>query len=96
MAYELVIVEKAQLIIETLGKRDRPRHKKVLKVLALLEQDPSYRSLETHRYVDLDKVFGESIWQSNVEAGTPSAWRIWWFYGPDKEAITVVDLGPHP
>jgi hypothetical protein len=31
-----------------------------------------------------------------VENDAPSAWRIWWFYGPDRGEITVVNIGPHP
>jgi hypothetical protein len=52
--------------------------------------------LNSHRYRSLDSVFGETVWESYVENHAPSAWRIWWLYGPDDDMITVVDLGPHP
>jgi hypothetical protein len=34
-----------------------------------------------------------------VENNTPSAWRIFWRYGPDEEqqkVITVLAISPHP
>ena len=37
-----------------------------------------------------------AVWESYVEQDTPAAWRVWWYYGPAKGEITVVDLGPHP
>jgi hypothetical protein len=96
MANALIIASKVQATIDLLAKRDKPRYKKVIKCLGFLEIDPAYPSLATHRYESLNKVFGQSIWESYVEAGTPSAWRIWWFYGPEDGTITVVDLGRHP
>ena len=37
-----------------------------------------------------------AVWESYVEQDTPAAWRVWWYYGPAKGEITVVDLAPHP
>ncbi|MBY6383073.1 hypothetical protein HG717_03960 [Rhodococcus erythropolis] len=37
---------------------------------------------------------GKQIWNSYVENGTPSAWRMYWIYdGPDT--IHVLSVGPH-
>jgi hypothetical protein len=41
------------------------------------------------------------VWDSYVENRTPSAWRIFWHFGPDEPeaqlpVITVLAMGPHP
>lgn len=96
---EIVIHPEAAAVIESLrkGKKADPKKlKKVLKTLDLLASDPHYPSLATHRYEALDGVWSEQVWQSYVEQGTPSAWRMWWYFGPTSGTITVIDIGPHP
>jgi hypothetical protein len=39
---------------------------------------------------------GQPLWDSYVENHTPSAWRIFWHYGPGDGEITIVTIGPHP
>ncbi|MDR0626614.1 MAG: hypothetical protein LBG11_05030 [Bifidobacteriaceae bacterium] len=79
-------------------KRSNPaKHKKILKTVRLLrEQGPSYPSLETHRYESLKGPNGETVWESYVENQTPGAWRLWWWYGPGADTITLLTVGPHP
>ena len=75
----------------------RPKkHKKVLKCLGLLEINPKYPGLNSHRYDNYDDVFGEKIWESYVENKTPGAYRVFWHYGPDEGEITIVAITPHP
>ncbi len=96
MAFEVEITETAASRIDDLRKRDQRRHKKVVKTLGFLEQDPHHPGLASHRYETLDSRHGEKVWESYVENRTPSAWRLWWFFGPGEGKITVVDVGPHP
>jgi hypothetical protein len=71
--------------------------KKVRKTLRLLaDQGPRHPSLSSHQYQSIPGPGGAPLWESYVENRTPSAWRIWWIYGPGGEEITVVTLGPHP
>ena len=39
---------------------------------------------------------GVTLWDSYVENKTPGAWRIFWIYGPEKERMTIISIGPHP
>ena len=94
--FEIVIVPSVQAVIDELEKRDRPRHRKVLKCFARLAEDPRYQGLHSHPFTALNDQFGQVIWESYVENQTPSAWRAWWFYGLAEGSITVVLLGPHP
>lgn len=70
--------------------------KKVKKALGFLSVDPSYPGLRSHKYSSLSGANGEDVWDSYVENNTPSAWRIFWHYGPGPDVITVVSITPHP
>jgi hypothetical protein len=70
--------------------------KKVNKALGRLQLDPLYPSLRSHKYSSLSGANGEEVWDSYVENHTPSAWRIFWHYGPGADAITILLIGPHP
>lgn len=94
MPYSLNITESAQGVIG--GVRDPGLKKKIPKCLGFLELDPSHNSLASHRFESFDALYGEKVWESYVENATPSAWRVWWFYGPADGEITIVDIGPHP
>lgn len=96
---KVLLTDHAEQVLQGLqkGRRANPaRAKKIIKSMRLLETDPSTTGLATHRYENYDARFGEKIWESYVEHRTPSAWRIWWHYGPGTDDITVVDIGPHP
>jgi hypothetical protein len=72
------------------------RLKKVRNTLGRLQADPRYPSLNSHKYSSVKGINGEEIWESYVENNTPSAWRIFWHYGPGADCITVVSITPHP
>jgi hypothetical protein len=96
MEHEVRRTEQVEELIAQLARTNQKRHRKVIKALGLLEHDPAYPSLQTHRFESLDSVFGEAIWESYVENNTPGAWRMWWFYGPGQRQITVVLIAAHP
>jgi hypothetical protein len=52
--------------------------------------------LHPHDYQSIPGPGGVPLWESYVENKTPSAWRIWWIYGPDDGQITIVTIGPRP
>lgn len=72
------------------------RLKKVRKTLGLLERDPRYPGLNSHKYDSISGANGEEIWESYVENRTPSAWRVFWHYGPKGGQITIVSIASHP
>jgi hypothetical protein len=75
---------------------DAARLKKVRAALARLQADPRYPSLRSHKYSSLKGSDDEDVWDSYVENNTPSAWRIFWHYGPGANVITVISITPHP
>lgn len=70
--------------------------KKVRNALARLEANPRHPGLNSHKYVSLRGDAGQDVWDSYVENNTPSAWRIFWHYGPEHDQVTIVTIGPHP
>lgn len=85
---------------DQLARIDTPatqvRLKKVRKTLGLLERDPKYPGLNSHKYSSISGANGEEVWESYVENNTPSAWRIFWHYGPEAGQITIVSIAAHP
>jgi hypothetical protein len=69
---------------------------KLRKCLGQLERDPRHPGLRTHRYHSLTGPAGQDVWEAYVENQASSAWRVWFWYGPDRDVITILTIGPHP
>jgi hypothetical protein len=77
----------------------RARLKKVRKALRNLQDNPRHPGLHSHPYESFPVDRDVKVWDSYVENNTPSAWRIFWRYGPDEpdsKVITVLAITPHP
>jgi len=97
--FALHYTREAEKVVEDLRAKQQyaTKLKKVRKALRLLEQaGPRHPGLRSHDYQSVPGPGGVTLWESYVENGTPSAWRIWWIYGPDDGQITIVTIGPHP
>jgi len=77
--------------------------RQVLKTLGLLETDLRHPSLRTHELHSVVGPNGEKVFEAYVQNRTPSAWRVFFVYGPDRvergrrvPVITIVALTPHP
>lgn len=75
---------------------DDVKLKKVRRTLARLESDPRHPGLQSHKYSSLHGRNGEDAWDSYVENHTPSAWRVFWHYGPRRQELTILTITPHP
>jgi len=72
------------------------RYKAVKKTLELLAADPRHNSLQTHEYFSLKGPKSEKVFEAYAEQNTPAAYRVFWYYGPDRGQITVFAITPHP
>ena len=89
--------EAAAILHEIEGDPSLARKlKKIRKALGYLEHDPRHPGLHTHKYESLRGPNREEVFEAYVENQTPSAWRIWFWYGPEARQITVLTIGPHP
>lgn len=98
MAFKLTFAYEAESQLKELEK-DRgliKRLKAVRKALAYLEANPRHQSLNTHKYCSLRGINDEEIFEAYAENQTASAYRIFWHYGPKKDAITVIAITSHP
>lgn len=87
MPYKLKFSTGARAQYEALvngGAATATKLRKVQRALALLEQDPRYPGLHSHQYKNFPGLPNAKVWDSYVENNTPSAWRIFWMYGPNE------------
>lgn len=97
--FHLEITDEADQILQDLVKRHQYADKlrKVRKTLRLLrDPGPRHPGRNSHPYQSVKGPGGAQLWESYVENNTPSAWRIFWIYGPADDTITIVTMGPHP
>lgn len=104
MPYKLRFSNSARDVLKSLqagGPNDQAKLRKVRRALARLEQDPRHPGLHSHQYESFPVDKDVKVWDSYVENHAPSAWRIFWRYGPEDPKselgiITVLAIGPHP
>jgi hypothetical protein len=98
MSFGLCFTDHADAKLEELENdpSSAKRLKSVRKALAYLETNPRHPSLNTHKYSSLSGPGWEEIFEAYAENRTPGAYRIFWFYGPGKDAITIIDILPNP
>lgn len=72
--------------------------KQIRKTLGYLQTNPKHPSLNTHSYDSIDNPFNpnEKVFEAYAQNSTPSAYRIFWCYGPNKKQITIIAITPHP
>lgn len=72
--------------------------KQIKKSLGYLQTNPKHPSLNTHRYDSIDHPLDPKgkVFEAYAQNNTPSAYRIFWCYGPDKKDITIIAITPHP
>ena len=98
MMFELLFTNEASSSLEQLKhtKHLTKRHKAVCKALGYLETNPRHPALNTHKFSSLSGPHGEEIFEAYAENKTPAAYRIFWYYGPNKKQITIIAITPHP
>jgi hypothetical protein len=70
--------------------------KAVRKTLGFMETNLRHPSLNTHEFTSLKGPKGEKVFEAYAQQKTPAAYRIFWYYGPDRKQITIVAITPHP
>jgi hypothetical protein len=74
----------------------KKQYKAVKKTIRLLSENPRHPSLRTHEYFSLKGPQGEKVFEAYAEQKTPAAFRMFWYYGPEKSHITIIAITPHP
>jgi len=98
--FELVFTASAQQEVERLEAL--PHHeglvKQLKKSLGYLQRNPKHPSLHTHPYTCIQNPYhpNEKVFEAYAQNKTPSAYRIFWCYGPKARSITILAITPHP
>jgi hypothetical protein len=96
--FEIFLTDEAKNQIGRL-KKDKgleKRYNAVKKAIHFLSENPRHKNLRTHEFTSLTGPRGEMIFEAYAEQSTPAAYRIFWYYGPDKNQITIIAITPHP
>ena len=98
MAFSLRLTDEAKATLGNLQNDGglAKRLKAVRKTLARLESNPRHAGLQTHRFHSLAGPRGEHVFEAYAEQATPAAYRVFWYYGPEKGKITIVAIIGHP
>ena len=74
----------------------KKRFKAVSKALKYLESNPQHPSLQTHEFYSLKGPDKEKVFEAYAEQDTPSAYRIFFYYGKKRGEIRIFAITPHP
>lgn len=96
--FEITLTDEAKDYLNLLASDKGREHtyKAVAKALRLMSKNLRHPSLATHEFHTRKGPDDEKIFESYAQNKTPSAHRIFWYYGPGKKEITVVAITPHP
>jgi hypothetical protein len=97
MEFQLIFSGQAKeklLALET-DKSKKGLLKQLRKALGLMEINLKHPSLNTHKFDALQCKLGD-VFESYVQNKSPSAFRIFWAYGPRHKQIYILDIAPHP
>ena len=73
----------------------KKRYNAVKKTIKLLK-NPRHPGLETHEFTSLTGPNDEKVFEAYAEQKTPAAYRVFWYYGPNRKEITVFLFTSHP
>ncbi len=96
--FEIYLTELAESQLFGL-KRDmglKKRYKAVAKCIKLLSANPRHPSLSTHEFTSMKGPDGNKVFEAYAEQNTPAAYRVFWYYGPEKKQITILTITAHP
>ena len=98
ISFKLVFTNEAKTQYNNLMNNSSllKRFKAVNKALGYLETNPRHPGLNTHKYSSIKGPNDEEIFEAYAENKTPAAYRIFWYYGPHKNEITILTITPHP
>ena len=96
--FALIFTPQADEDLREIGNNPAKKNilKAVRKTLGLIETNLRHPSLNTHEFTSLKGPNGEMVFEAYLQQRTPAAYRIFWYYGPGRNQITIVAITPHP
>ena len=95
--FELEWTDEANAVYQRLkgNPAEKARYKAIKKTLEFLGENPRHPSLQTHPFSSLEGPNGEKVFEAYAQQNTPAAYRVFWYYGPQKGVITVLTITAH-
>ena len=80
------------------SSRDEGLFKQVYKTVTLLAANPKHPGLQTHAYHSLPHPCDpkQKVFEAYAQNQMPSAYRVFWCYGPGKRQLTLIAITSHP
>jgi len=96
--YELIFAPQADSDLKEIENDPSKKNvlKAVRKTLELTETNLRHPSLNAHEFTSLIGPNGEKVFEGYAQQRTPSAYRIFWYYGPGRKQMTIIAIAPHP
>ncbi|HEY93316.1 MAG TPA: hypothetical protein G4O15_00060 [Dehalococcoidia bacterium] len=96
--FQIQWTDEAKAVYSSLRSNpaEKARYKVVKKTLTLLAGNPRHPSLRTHQFYSLEGPNGEKVFEAYAQQRTPAAYRIFWYYEPEKNTIIVLTITSHP
>lgn len=98
--FEILFTQTAGAELERLESSSGTKGlvKQIKKSLGYLATNPKHPSLQTHSYGSIPHPYDskQKVFEAYAQNNTPSAYRLFWCYGPNKKQITVIAITPHP
>lgn len=98
MSYKILFTKKSDKELSDL-EQDPSKNKilkAVRKTLAFMESNLRHPSLNTHEFKSQKGPAGQKIFEAYVQQKTSSAYRIFWYYGPLENQLTIIGITSHP
>jgi hypothetical protein len=98
LTFELLFTKEAEYQLTELENNPSQKTtlKAVQKTLGFMEINLKHPSLQTHEFQSLEGPRKEKVFESYTQNRTSGAYRIFWYYGPSKEQLTIMAIVPHP
>jgi len=99
------LMEKAKVSLESRkaskhkkATKDEGLFKQVNKCIKLLANNPRHPGLQTHEYQSMVNPYDkkQKVFEAYAQNKTPSAYRVFWCYGPSQGKITIIAITPQP
>ena len=97
MIFELGFSDRAKEQLRALktNKGLAKHHKAVQEAFKKLQRNPRHPGLQTYEFYSLKGPNNEKIFEAYAEQNTPAAYRIFFYYGPQKGIISIISVERH-
>jgi len=97
MIFELGFSDRAkeQLGVLKTNKGLAKHRKAVQEAFKKLQRNPRHPGLQTHEFYSLKGPDNAKVFEAYAEQNTPAAYRVFFYYGPQKDVLSIISVERH-